>query len=153
MSSPCLRGPAPRAGQFLLPLPRLLIQQGNPAAQFRQLTPPGSPPIPAVRGLHRRRPLVRLQPGPGPGLSSQLHPTSHPRRTQKPPMPHREGRIRHPHSENPGPSLPLGPGETSPPGPAKESAMQTNGANDHQHGVSEKRPAPDIFTTRVDMDI
>ena len=46
--------PAPRAGQFLLPPPRLLIQQGNPAAQFRQLTPPGSPPIPAVRGPHHR---------------------------------------------------------------------------------------------------
>ena len=32
--------------------------------------------------------------------------------------------------------------------------MQTNGANGcHQHEVSEKRPAPDIFTTRVDMEI
>ena len=31
--------------------------------------------------------------------------------------------------------------------------MQTNGANEHQHEVSEKRPAPDIFTTRVDMEI
>ena len=31
--------------------------------------------------------------------------------------------------------------------------MQTNGANSHQHEVSEKRPAPDIFTTRVDMEI
>ena len=31
--------------------------------------------------------------------------------------------------------------------------MQTNGANDHQHEVSEKRPTPDIFTTRVDMEI
>ena len=26
-------------------------------------------------------------------------------------------------------------------------------ANEHQHEVSEKRPAPDIFTTRVDMEI
>ena len=31
--------------------------------------------------------------------------------------------------------------------------MQTNGAGDHQHEVSEKKPAPDIFTTRVDMEI
>ena len=31
--------------------------------------------------------------------------------------------------------------------------MQTNGANEHQHEVSEKRPAPDIFTTRADMEI
>ena len=31
--------------------------------------------------------------------------------------------------------------------------MQTNGANGHQHEVSEKKPAPDIFTTRVDMEI
>ena len=31
--------------------------------------------------------------------------------------------------------------------------MQTNGANGHQHEVSEKRPAPDIFTTRVEMEI
>ena len=54
VSSPCLCGPAPRAGQFLLPPPRPLLQQGNPAAQFRQLAPPGSPPIPAVRGLHHR---------------------------------------------------------------------------------------------------
>ena len=54
VSSPCLCSPAPRAGQFLLPPPRLLLQQANPAAQFRQLAPPGSPPIPAVRGLHHR---------------------------------------------------------------------------------------------------
>ena len=53
----------------------------------------------------------------------------------------------------PGPSLPLGPGETGPPGRAKESGMHTNGANEHQHEVSEKRLAPDIFTTRVDMEI
>ena len=32
--------------------------------------------------------------------------------------------------------------------------MHTNGANGHhQHEVSEKRPAPDIFTTRVEMEI
>ena len=31
--------------------------------------------------------------------------------------------------------------------------MQTNGANGHQHEVSERRPAPDIFTTRVDMEV
>ena len=31
--------------------------------------------------------------------------------------------------------------------------MQTNSANGHQHQVSEKRPAPDIFTTRVDIEI
>ena len=32
--------------------------------------------------------------------------------------------------------------------------METNGANGgHQHEVSEKRPTPDIFTTRVDMEI
>ena len=31
--------------------------------------------------------------------------------------------------------------------------MQTNSANEHQHEVSEKKPAPDIFTTRVDMEI
>ena len=31
--------------------------------------------------------------------------------------------------------------------------MQINGASGHQHEVSEKRPAPDIFTTRVDMEI
>ena len=31
--------------------------------------------------------------------------------------------------------------------------MQTNGANGHQHEVSEKRPAPNIFTTRVEMEI
>ena len=31
--------------------------------------------------------------------------------------------------------------------------MRTNSANEHQHEVSEKRPAPDIFTTRVDMEI
>ena len=31
--------------------------------------------------------------------------------------------------------------------------MQINGANEHQHEVSEKRPAPDIFTTRVDMEV
>ena len=31
--------------------------------------------------------------------------------------------------------------------------MQTNGPNGHQHEVSEKRPAPDIFTTRLDMEI
>ena len=29
--------------------------------------------------------------------------------------------------------------------------MYTNGANEHQHEVSEKKPATDIFTTRVDM--
>ena len=32
--------------------------------------------------------------------------------------------------------------------------MQTNSANGHhQHQVSEKKPAPDIFTTRVDIEI
>ena len=31
--------------------------------------------------------------------------------------------------------------------------MHTNGANGHQHEVSEKRPGPDIFTTRVDMEV
>ena len=31
--------------------------------------------------------------------------------------------------------------------------MQTNSANDHQHEVFEKRPAPGIFTTRVEMEI
>ena len=32
--------------------------------------------------------------------------------------------------------------------------MQTNSANGcHQHEVSEKRPAPDIFTTRIDMEL
>ena len=31
--------------------------------------------------------------------------------------------------------------------------MQTNGANGHQHEASEKKPAPDIFTTRVEMEI
>ena len=31
--------------------------------------------------------------------------------------------------------------------------MHTNGANEHQHEVSEKKPAPDIFTTRVDMEL
>ena len=32
--------------------------------------------------------------------------------------------------------------------------MHTNGANSHhQHEVSEKRPAPDIFTTRIDMEL
>ena len=31
--------------------------------------------------------------------------------------------------------------------------MQTNGANEHQHEASEKKPAPDIFTTRVEMEI
>ena len=31
--------------------------------------------------------------------------------------------------------------------------MQMNGANEHQHEVSEKRPAPGIFTTRVEMEI
>ena len=31
--------------------------------------------------------------------------------------------------------------------------MQTNSANGHQHEVSEKRATPDIFTTRIDMEI
>ena len=32
--------------------------------------------------------------------------------------------------------------------------METNGAKGgHQHEVSEKKPAPDIFTTRVEMEI
>ena len=31
--------------------------------------------------------------------------------------------------------------------------MQTNGANSHQHEVSEKRPTPDIFTTRLDIEL
>ena len=31
--------------------------------------------------------------------------------------------------------------------------MHTNGANGHQHEASEKKPAPDIFTTRVDMEV
>ena len=32
--------------------------------------------------------------------------------------------------------------------------MQTNSASGHhQHGGSEKRPAPDIFTTRVDIEL
>ena len=32
--------------------------------------------------------------------------------------------------------------------------MQTNGTNGcHQHEVSEKRPAPDIFTTRIDLEL
>ena len=32
--------------------------------------------------------------------------------------------------------------------------MHTNGANGgHQHEVSEKRPTPDIFTNRIDMEI
>ena len=31
--------------------------------------------------------------------------------------------------------------------------MQTNGANEHQHEVSEKKPAPDIFTTRLDIEL
>ena len=31
--------------------------------------------------------------------------------------------------------------------------MQTNDTNGHQHEVSEKRPAPDIFTTRIDMEL
>ena len=31
--------------------------------------------------------------------------------------------------------------------------MQTNSANGHQHEVSERRPAPDIFTTWVDMEL
>ena len=31
--------------------------------------------------------------------------------------------------------------------------MQTNGANEHQHEVSEKKPAPGIFTTRLDIEL
>ena len=31
--------------------------------------------------------------------------------------------------------------------------MRTNGANEHQHEASEKKPAPGTFTTRVDMEI
>ena len=31
--------------------------------------------------------------------------------------------------------------------------MQTNDANGHQHEVSEKRLAPDIFTTRIDLEL
>ena len=31
--------------------------------------------------------------------------------------------------------------------------MRMNSANDHQHEASEKRPAPDIFTTRVDIEL
>lgn len=54
----------------------------------------------------------------------------------------------------PGPSLPLGPGETSPPEPAKESAMHTNGANGgHQYEVSEKRLSPGAFPYRLDMEL
>ena len=31
--------------------------------------------------------------------------------------------------------------------------MQTNGANDHQHEVSEKRLVPGTFPCRIDMEI
>ena len=31
--------------------------------------------------------------------------------------------------------------------------MQTNGANGHQHEISEKRPAPGTFPCRIDMEI
>ena len=31
--------------------------------------------------------------------------------------------------------------------------MRTNGANEHQHKVFEKRLAPDIFTTRIDLEL
>ena len=70
-----------------------------------------------------RRRLVRLQSGrqhgPDPGLSSQLHPTSHPCRTPKPPYTtERDGpttRAR----RTPGPSLPSGSGGDKPAGPGE----------------------------------
>ena len=74
--------------------------------------------------LPDRRRLVRLQPGcqpgPGPRPSSHFHPTSQPRRTLKPLCATgRDGSATRV-LRTPGPSLPLGPGETKPPGPAEE---------------------------------
>ena len=65
------------------------------------------------------------RPGPRPGQIRDLTRCQHPQPGT--PVPQQAasctaGRdfLRHPHSENPGPSLPSARGETSPPGPAKE---------------------------------
>ena len=90
---------------------------------------------------------------PDPGLSSQLHPTSHPCRTGTS-LRHREGGSATRALRTPGPSLTSGPGGDRPAGPGGGVTMQTNGANGHhQHEVSEKRPPPGAFPCRLDMEI
>ena len=87
----------------------------------------------------RRRPVPLQpgrQPGPGPGLSSQLHPTSHPCRTGKPLCATEKDILRHPYSETPGPSLPLGPGGR----PNRRSRRRSDYADKRR----QRAPAPGI---------
>ena len=85
-------------------------------------------------------------------VGSQLHPTSHPCCTRKPLCTtERDGSATRA-LRTPGPSLPSSP-EKSRPKWEKESGMQTNGPNGHQHEVSEKRPPPGAFPCRLDMEL
>ena len=85
------------------------------------LPPRGCPPSPGrpdgeAPDLPDQQRLVPLQSGrqPGPGLSSQLHPTSHPHRTGKPLCAtERDGSATRV-LRTPGPSLPAGPGQAEP---------------------------------------
>ena len=65
----------------------------------------------------------------------------------------RDRRLRHPCPENPRSFPALRPGETNLPERAKESALQTNGVNGHQHEVSEKRVNPGTFPCRLDIEL
>ena len=125
------------------------------------LPPRGCPPSPGrpdgeAPDLPDQQRLVPLQSGrqPGPGLSSQLHPTSHPRRTGKPLCAtERDGSATRV-LRTPGPSLPAGPGGDKPAGTGEGVTMDTNGANGgHQHEVFEKRLSPGTFPHRLDIEL
>ena len=102
-----------------------------------------------------------------PRISAAGSPTTQPRSKieqpttlNTPPLPHRklslrrrEERLRPPRPENTRPVPALRPGEKSPPEREKESAMETNGVNGHQHEASEKRLAPGTFPCRLDMEL
>ena len=55
--------------------------------------------------------------------------------------------------QEPRPFSALWPEETRPSEWAKESAVQTNDTNGHQHDVSEKRIAPGAFPCRLDLEL
>ena len=108
----------------------------DPASQtrrrFRQA--PGPAPAGPSGDMDRQvnRPIFTWpagppRPGPGPGPVRDLTRCQHPQACTLVPKQAASctaGRdfLRHPHCKPPGPSLPSGPGETSPPGPAKERA-------------------------------
>ena len=104
-----------------------------------------------------QRPPVLLQPGgqpgPGPGMSRQLQPNLTPAAPENLPASQRGTGPPPAFSDHQAPPCPRAR-VNKPAGTGEGAAMEKNGANGgHQHEVFEKRPSPDIFTTRLDIEL